>query len=72
MVSNRKGLVFLQIRLWIASIAFSLVFGTIFAKTWRVYYVFYSSNRHKRNKKVVSRLANVLFLRSLIRGMRML
>jgi len=43
-----------QLRLWIASIAFSLVFGTIFAKTWRVYYVFYSSHKHKTSKKSVS------------------
>lgn len=40
-------------RLWIASIAFSLLFGTIFVKTWRVYYIFYSDNRHKKGKKTV-------------------
>ena len=44
----------IQTRLWIASIAFTLLFGTIFVKTWRVYYIFYSENRHRRGKKVVS------------------
>ena len=43
----------IQTRLWIASIAFSLLFGTIFVKTWRVYYIFYSDNRHKKGKKRV-------------------
>ena len=45
---------YVQTRLWIASIAFSLLFGTIFVKTWRVYYIFYSDNRHKKGKKTVS------------------
>ena len=48
-----------QLRVWIASIAFSLVFGTVFVKTWRVYYIFYSTNRHRRNKKLVSHVVNV-------------
>ena len=29
-----------QARIWLVSIAFSLLYGTIFAKTWRVYYIF--------------------------------
>ena len=27
-------------RIWLVSIGFSLLYGTIFAKTWRVYYIF--------------------------------
>ena len=29
-----------QTRIWLVAIGFSLLFGTIFAKTWRVYYIF--------------------------------
>ncbi|XP_065899508.1 gamma-aminobutyric acid type B receptor subunit 2-like isoform X2 [Dysidea avara] len=29
-----------QTRIWLAAIGFSLMFGTIFAKTWRIYYIF--------------------------------
>ena len=29
-----------QIKIWLVAIGFSLLFGTIFAKTWRIYYIF--------------------------------
>ena len=38
-------------RIWLAAIGFSLLYGTIFAKTWRVYYIF---NHTKPNSKFVS------------------
>ena len=40
-----------QARIWLVSIGFSLLYGTIFAKTWRVYYIF---NHVKANAKSVS------------------
>ncbi|XP_065899522.1 gamma-aminobutyric acid type B receptor subunit 2-like isoform X2 [Dysidea avara] len=30
-----------QTRVWLVAIGFSLLFGSIFAKTWRIYYIFY-------------------------------
>ena len=38
-------------RIWLVSIGLSLLYGTIFAKTWRVYYIF---NYSKPNSKFVS------------------
>ena len=38
-------------RIWLVSIGFSLLYGTIFAKTWRVYYIF---NYSRPNSKLVS------------------
>ena len=38
-------------RIWLVAIGFSLLYGTIFAKTWRVYYIF---NHTKPNSKFVS------------------
>ena len=38
-------------KIWLVSIGFSLLFGTIFAKTWRVHYIF---NYAKANSKFVS------------------
>ena len=38
-------------RIWLATIGFSLLYGTIFAKTWRIYYIFSHS---KANSKLVS------------------
>ena len=29
-----------QTKIWLVAIGFSLLFGTIFAKTWRIYYIF--------------------------------
>ena len=38
-------------RIWLAAIGFSLLYGTIFAKTWRIYYIF---SHTKPNSKFVS------------------
>ena len=38
-------------RIWLAAAGFSLLYGTIFAKTWRVFYIF---NHIKPNTKFVS------------------
>ena len=38
-------------RIWLVSIGFSLFYGAIFAKTWRIYYIF---NFSKPNSKFVS------------------
>ena len=40
-------------RVWLCVIGFSLLFGTIFAKAWRIYYIF---NHLRPNKKVVSKI----------------
>ena len=39
-------------RIWLVAIGFSLLFGTIFAKTWRIYYIF--NYAIKPNVKFVS------------------
>ena len=37
-----------QTRIWLVAIGFSLLYGTIFAKTWRIYYIFnYSTPKSK-------------------------
>ena len=38
-------------RIWLVAIGFSLLYGTVFAKTWRIYYIFSHS---KPNSKFVS------------------
>ena len=38
-------------RIWLVAVGFSLLFGTIFAKVWRIYYIF---NYGKPNSKFVS------------------
>ena len=38
-------------RIWLVAIGFSLLYGTIFAKTWRIYYIF---NHAKPNSNFVS------------------
>ena len=38
-------------RIWLVAIGFSLLYGTIFAKTWRIHYIF---NYAKPNTKFVS------------------
>ena len=38
-------------RIWLIAIGFSLLYGTIFAKTWRIYYIF---SHTKPNSKFVS------------------
>ena len=40
-----------QTKIWLVAIGFSLLFGSIFAKTWRIYYIF---NVAKPNSKFVS------------------
>ena len=45
-----------QTRIWLVAIGFSLLYGTIFAKTWRVYYIF---NIVKPNPKFVSYQCNI-------------
>ena len=43
-------------RIWLVSIGFSLLYGTILAKTWRVYYIFSYTTAH--SKLVSVKLAN--------------
>ena len=38
-------------KIWLVAIGFSLLYGTIFAKTWRIYYIF---NYLKPRSKFVS------------------
>ncbi|XP_019853743.1 PREDICTED: gamma-aminobutyric acid type B receptor subunit 2-like [Amphimedon queenslandica] len=40
-------------RVWIVVFAFTLLFGTLFAKTWRVYYIFHSSFHQRKTSKWV-------------------
>ena len=40
-------------RIWLCVIGFSLLFGTIFAKAWRIYYIFHHL---LPNKKVVCKI----------------
>ena len=40
-------------RVWLCVIGFSLLFGTIFAKAWRIYYIYSNS---QMNKTVVSKM----------------
>ena len=42
-------------RIWLVAIGFSLLYGTIFAKTWRVYYIF---SHTKPNSNFVSSYAS--------------
>ena len=37
---------------WLTSIGFSLVFGTVIVKTWRLYKIFLSPTKHKRRVKL--------------------
>jgi len=39
-----------QTRIWMVAVGFSLLFGTIFAKTWRIYFIF---NHTKPNTTMV-------------------
>ena len=43
-------------RVWLCVIGFSLMFGTIFAKAWRIYQIF-GTNMHP-NRKVVSKISS--------------
>ena len=40
----------LQSRTWVTSIGFSLAFGAMFAKTWRVYNIFNAPHKQKKVK----------------------
>lgn len=44
-------------RIWLVTIGFSLLYGTIFAKTWRIYYIF---NQAKPKSKLVSTVIEVV------------
>jgi len=46
-------------RVWLCVIGFNLLFGTIFAKAWRIYYIF---NHLRPNKKVVRKIVVVMNL----------
>ena len=48
-----------QARVWLCVIGFSLLFGTIFAKAWRIYYIF---SHLKPNNKAVCSNAEILRL----------
>ena len=43
-------------RVWLSVAGFSLLFGTIFAKAWRIYYIF---NHFRPNKTVVSNASSL-------------
>ena len=53
-----------QARIWLVAIGFSLLYGTIFAKTWRIYYIF---NYTKPNSKLVRDIIE-LVLKNLTTG----
>ena len=40
---------------WLASIGFSLVFGTVIVKTWRLYRIFFSSTKHKKHVRMLNK-----------------
>ena len=44
-------------RVWLCVIGFSLLYGTIFAKAWRIYQIF--SVNLQPNKKVVSKISSM-------------
>ena len=48
-----------QARIWLCVIGFSLLFGTIFAKAWRIYYIF---NHLTPNSKTVCGSLNISWL----------
>ena len=46
-------------RIWLVAIGFNLLFGTIFAKVWRIYYIF--NYAIKPNAKFVSVIATYIY-----------
>eukprot|EP00731_Ephydatia_muelleri_P029051 Em0020g695a len=46
-------------RIWVASLAFTLVFSTVFVKTWRVYYIFSNARKQKKTYKKVDAIFTV-------------
>ena len=55
---------FCQLRIWLSVIGFSLLFGTLFAKAWRIYYIFrhFKSNARKVRKLCYIFAVNTSFL----------
>ena len=45
-----------RLQVWVASFAFSLVFGSIFAKTLRIYYIFRNIETRVKKRKVCFRV----------------
>ena len=41
-----------RLQIWLSCFAFTLVFGTVFAKTWRIYYIFRDILTRVKKKKV--------------------
>ena len=39
-----------HLTIWFAAIAFSLLYGSLLAKAWRIYYVYYHFKLHKIKK----------------------
>ena len=50
-----------QTRIWMVAIGFSLLYGTMFAKTWRIYFIF---NHAKPNTKLVCKYEPVLSMQA--------
>ena len=42
-----------QSRIWVISIGFSLLYGTILAKTWKVYYIFNYTKSESKTVRVI-------------------
>ena len=40
----------MQVTPWLLALGYSLAFGTILAKLWRVYYIFHNSQPHKKTQ----------------------
>ncbi|EDO28286.1 predicted protein [Nematostella vectensis] len=40
MVTEQQGTILCQVKMWLASFGFTLLYGALFAKTWRVYAIF--------------------------------
>ncbi|XP_065899539.1 gamma-aminobutyric acid type B receptor subunit 2-like isoform X2 [Dysidea avara] len=51
-----------QTKIWLVAIGFSLLFGTIFAKTWRIYYIFNHFNAVEMKDIYLFAIVGVLVL----------
>ncbi|XP_065899536.1 gamma-aminobutyric acid type B receptor subunit 2-like [Dysidea avara] len=51
-----------QTKIWLVAIGFSLLFGTIFAKTWRIYYIFNHFNAMEMKDIYLFAIVGVLVL----------
>ena len=47
-------------RIWLISIGFSLLYGTIFAKTWKTYYIFKYTKAESKTVSII--LTNEIFV----------